>query len=166
MTDLFQNNGATFSPCRRYRYLLWRTWDTTKARLAFLMLNPSTADENVNDPTIERCQRRAIRLSYGGIVIANLFAWRATDPDALRGAVDPVGPKNDAAIFDAAEACHLIVCGWGAHPISIGRAESVIHMLNVGGFGNRLRRLGRATKDGQPRHPLYVAYSEKLEAHP
>jgi hypothetical protein len=86
MTDLFSPQapgGATFSPCARYRYRLWRDWDATKPALTFVMLNPSTADEVTNDATIERCQRRAIEGGFGRLNVVNIFAYRSTDPDVL-----------------------------------------------------------------------------------
>ncbi|MHB1702544.1 MAG: DUF1643 domain-containing protein, partial [Acidobacteriaceae bacterium] len=123
------HTGATFSPCGKYRYTLWRTWDASKSSCLFLMLNPSTADEVDNDPTVERCQRRALAMGYGGLVVCNIFAYRSTDPDALYSLDDPVGPGNDAAILEQASRAALVVCGWGKHGALHGRGEAVLAML-------------------------------------
>lgn len=90
--SLFEQSGAAFSPCRRYRYRLWRTWGDA-APAVFVMLNPSTADEIENDPTVERCERRARAMGFGGLRVANIFSLRSTDPTALYTSDDPVGPE-------------------------------------------------------------------------
>lgn len=146
--------GATFSPCGAYRYRLWRYWSGEPAVL-FLMLNPSTADETVNDPTVERCQRRAKAMGAGGLQVANIFALRSTDPGALYAADDPVGPDNDAAILAAARECAQVICAWGVHGEYRGRGNAVLAMLRTAGITPHC--LG-TTKDGHPRHPLYVSY--------
>jgi hypothetical protein len=155
------SSGAEFSPCRTWRYHLWREWDASKKRCAFIMLNPSTADETKNDPTVERCQRRAKAMGYGRLDVGNIFALRSTDPKALYDHYDPVGPANDAWLLRIAEAADLLVLGWGNHgklgetPVSSGRGARVIDMLR----GYRPHTL-RITSAGEPGHPLYVAYSE------
>lgn len=147
--------GATFSNCRTYRYALWRHWDESKPKAMFLMLNPSTADETRNDPTVERCQRRAEMMGYGGLLVCNIFALRSTDPKTLYVAEDPIGPQNDLAIIMGAKQSALIVCGWGAHGKYLGRGRAVHAMLTDRGYKpHYLRR----TKDGQPGHPLYIGY--------
>ena len=84
MTSLFPcSSGAVFSECKRYRYSLWRVWNPDLPVCMFLMLNPSTADETTNDPTVERCQRRAVQMGYGGLHVGNIFAWRSTDPTGI-----------------------------------------------------------------------------------
>lgn len=153
-------SGALFSDCKRYRYRLWRTWDTRRPRLAFCMLNPSTADETTNDPTVERCQRRAQQLGYGGLIVVNAFALRSTDPKGLRKVEDPVGgPENDDAIRWAAEQATLVVA-WGSHGGYLGRDRAVADLLLAMGCSPLC--LG-TTKAGQPRHPLYVSYAVRLE---
>jgi hypothetical protein len=122
------HSRAIFSECMKYRYCLERTWDSGAASLAFILLNPSTADEIVNDPTIERCERRARQACFGGIVVCNLFAWRATDPAALRKVEDPIGPDNDL-ILDRLlgpkkKTPDNIICGWGAHGAYRGRKSA------------------------------------------
>ena len=95
-------SGATFSPCRRWRYLLWRRWDASKPIANFLMLNPSTADELKLDPTCSRARDYAERWGYGALIVTNIFAFRNTNPDQMKVAADPVGPGNDTAIVKAA----------------------------------------------------------------
>ena len=149
------DTGATFSACSQYRYRLWRHWSAEPAVL-FLMLNPSTADETVNDPTVERCQRRAKEMGAGGLQVANIFALRSTDPAALYTAADPVGPDNDAAILSAANECAQVICAWGVHGEHQGRGDAVLAMLGSAGITPHC--LG-TTKAGHPRHPLYVGYA-------
>lgn len=145
---------ATFSPCKRYRYTLTRTWDPSRPRLVFLMLNPSTADELANDPTVERCHRRAQRMGFGGVGVVNLFAFRSTNPDALYSEADPVGPENDAAILSMCRDAGQVICAWGTHGNYQGRATSVLHTLAEAGI--RLHALA-INADATPKHPLYVS---------
>ena len=105
----YRETGARFSVDRRYRYALWRVWDRSRGVCNFLLLNPSIADEVTNDPTSERCERRARRWGFGGLIVTNLFALCATDPAGLRRVADPIGPENDAAILEAAR-----VRGWSS----------------------------------------------------
>jgi len=155
MTDLTGDaSAATFSPCRTYRYTLRRTWDPAKPCIVFLMLNPSTADEVQNDPTVERCHRRAIRMGAGGVVVVNLFALRSTDPSALYGHPDPVGPANDASIVDECSKAGMVIAAWGTHGKHLGRAEAVLALLAAAGV--KLHALA-VNADGSPKHPLYIA---------
>lgn len=149
---------AVYSDCGAYRYLLEREWDAGLRRLALVMLNPSTATETANDPTIERCERRARMLGYGTFRVVNLFAFRATRPADLRMAAAPVGPGNDAAIRQAAVWADAVLCAWGAHGGHQGRADAVAAMLRD--CGRPLLHLG-LTAGGAPRHPLYVAYARQ-----
>ncbi|MEO8632426.1 MAG: DUF1643 domain-containing protein, partial [Chloroflexota bacterium] len=109
------STGAVFSGDRRYRYRLWRRWELSRPLIAFCMLNPSTADERSDDPTIRRCIGFARDWGYGGVEIVNVFALRATDPRELRRLRDPVGPRNDSYVLDAAERAASVVIAWGAH---------------------------------------------------
>lgn len=147
---------ATYSPCERYRYALTRVWDPSGARALFVMLNPSTATEVQNDPTVERCERRARTLGFGSFTVTNIFAWRDTDPKKMRAAADPIGPGNDAAIRDAAAEADRIIAAWGAHGAHLGRGAEVQALLAR--TGRPLAHLG-LTKDGHPRHPLYIGYA-------
>ncbi len=150
-----EQTGATFSPCTHYRYTLWRTWDASKPSCLFLMLNPSTADEVDNDPTVERCQRRALAMGFGSLVVCNIFAYRSTDPGALYDLSDPIGPENDAAILAQASRAGLVVCGWGKHGALHGRGNAVLSMLRSAGVKPHALQING---DGSPKHPLYVGY--------
>jgi len=146
-------SGARFSVCRCWRTLLWRCWDARRPAANFLMLNPSTADETVLDPTCARARDYAERWGYGALLVTNLFAWRATEPRAMRGAADPVGAGNDAAILRAARAARLVVCAWGNHGAHLGRAAEVRRMLRAAGVALHVLRLNA---NGEPAHPLYL----------
>jgi hypothetical protein len=149
---------ATFSECMTYRYHLWRALDPGGVGTClFVMLNPSTADHVKNDPTVERCQRRAAAWGYARLEVCNIFALRSTDPAALYRHPDPVGPENDAYIRAAALGASLVVCAWGGHGSRLGRrSEAVLALLKGVGAAPCALRL---TKSGEPCHPLYLPYS-------
>ncbi len=151
---------AVYSDCERYRYALSRTWDETGKRALFVMLNPSTATEVQNDPTVERCERRARALGFGAFRVCNIFAWRDTDPRQMRAAPDPVGPENDAAIVDGCTWADQIICAWGTHGAHLDRGPQVEALLRATGLP--LYHLG-LTKAGHPKHPLYTAYAVQPE---
>lgn len=148
---------AVYSDCETYRYLLTRVWAPGPKAL-FVMLNPSTATEVQNDPTVERCERRARALGFGAFRVTNIFAFRATDPKVMRAAADPVGPGNDAAILESVGWADSIVCAWGNHGLHLDRGARVEALLRASGA--RLTHLG-LTGQGQPRHPLYVGYDQQ-----
>lgn len=152
------NCGASFSDDRKYRYALQRIWDEGKPFLLFCMLNPSIADENDNDPTIERCQRRAQQLGFGGLVVVNIFALCSTDPKALYKAKDPVGPDNNETIMRLAKNAGKVVCGWGRHGKLNSRGDEVLFNLYRSGFSPNALKIN---KDGSPAHPLYIGYDVK-----
>ena len=147
---------AIYSDCERYRYSLTRTWDATAGRVTFVMLNPSTATEVQNDPTVERCERRARALGFGAFCVTNIFAWRDTDPRAMRRAKDPIGSENDSAILKAAQWADAIVCAWGTHGEHLNRGPAVERLLRKTGLP--LSHLG-LSKAGHPKHPLYIGYA-------
>ena len=151
---------AVYSACERYRYRLERVWAPGAKTVLFVMLNPSTATEVQNDPTVERCERRARALGFGGFAVVNIFAYRATDPKVMRAAADPVGPGNDAAILALAGAADRVVCGWGTHGAHLGRGAAVEALLR--GQGAALFHLG-LTQAGAPKHPLYISYAAQPE---
>lgn len=151
---------AVYSDCERYRYSLTRVWEPAGEKAMFVMLNPSTATEVQNDPTVERCERRARALGFGSFRVTNIFAWRDTDPRAMRAAADPVGADNDAAILDGAAWADRIVAAWGTHGDHLDRGKAVETLLR--GAGQPLYHLG-LTRAGHPRHPLYVAYAQVPE---
>jgi hypothetical protein len=149
-------SGASFDG--PYRYLLWRRW-AEAASVLFIMLNPSTADAQRDDPTIRRCLGFARAWGFGAVEVVNLFAWRATDPRELRRAADPIGPANDRAIAEAAARNHAIVAAWGVHGVLLERDRQVAALL----AGSRVRCLAH-TGTGAPRHPLYVRASARAVA--
>jgi len=149
---------ALYSPCQTYRYTLTRIWNPGGPKALFVMLNPSTATEVQNDPTVERCERRARALGFGAFRVCNIFAYRATDPRVMRAQVDPVGPGNDAAISESALWADRIVCAWGTHGAHQGRGPTVEALLRA--TGQRLYHLG-LSKAGHPKHPLYIGYSQQ-----
>lgn len=140
--------SARLSRCRKYRYALWRHWDDQLPGVLFIGLNPSTADENRNDPTLLRCMRFAREWGYGGVSMGNLFAYRATDPGTLRRVQDPVGRQNDRWLRQLAREAELVVAAWGNHGVYLDRAAAVTAMLPA------LNCLGM-NRSGQPAHPLY-----------
>jgi hypothetical protein len=149
---------AVFSDDEQYRYKLIVGWGGNSQWVNFIMLNPSTADEVVNDPTVERCQRRAKEWGYSGFIVTNIFALRSTDPKKLYSTPDPIGPANDEAIVESAMSTDLVVCGWGGHGKFMGRGDYVRAMLAAMHIAPTALRV---TKSGQPGHPLYIPYSAK-----
>lgn len=152
---------AVYSPCETYRYLLTREWAPDQGRALFVMLNPSTATEVQNDPTVERCERRARALGFGSFRVCNIFAYRATDPKVMRAQADPVGPGNDQAIAESALWADAVVCAWGTHGAHLNRGAAVEAVLRA--TGKPLSHLG-LSKDGHPKHPLYIGYAHQPEA--
>ncbi len=150
--------GASFSHCKNYRYKLWRIWDDEKPLIAFCMLNPSTADASSNDPTVERCQRRAEQMGYGGLIVINVFALRSTDPKNLYTHEDPIGPKNSQAISQVAKEVKTVVCGWGKHGSFLKRDRRTLLIIKSAGAQTMALKIN---KDGSPAHPLYIGYDVK-----
>ena len=163
--EAMHGRGAVLSADGVYRYRLWRVWDPDRLPTAFVMLNPSTADASADDPTIRRCAGFARSWGAGGIVVANLFAFRATDPADLARAqaigVDVAGPDRDAHLRAAFSPVDSVVCAWGA--CSLVRPELVRHLFSLIPAGIEVTCLG-TTKHGQPKHPLYLAASTKRVA--
>ncbi len=120
------------------------------------MLNPSIADENQNDPTVERCQRRAMTMGFGGLQVVNIFGLVSTDPQGLYTCDDPVGPENNEAILEAVKDAGMVVCAWGTHGEHVNRARAVVELLKSAGVSPQC--LGQ-NADGSPKHPLYVSYA-------
>lgn len=154
-TGVHQARGsAILSEDGIYRYELSRTWSDTDPLVDWIMLNPSTADASLDDPTIRRCIGFSRSWGFGGLTVRNLFALRSTNPSALRRHGDPVGPRNDEHLRQgAANNDSLTVCAWGAHGRLHGRDEAVLALLAR--HGARPHHLG-LTKFGAPRHPLYL----------
>ena len=158
---------AVYSRCLDYRYSLSKEWDLGLPRTLFILLNPSTATEEFNDPTISRCVARSRALGSGAMMVCNLFAFRGRKPSDLIYHSEPIGLKNDLFIF---KACNwlkngtdgsIVICGWGNMGSYLNRADSVKKELR--------KRLGHlyclgVTNNKQPIHPLYVSYSKKIES--
>lgn len=160
---------ANISSCGRYRYLLSRIWRESDAspamvhyepprQLVFIMLNPSTADAYEDDPTIRRCIGFGQRDDYDMIHVANLFAGRATKPDDLFSMEDPEGPSNQRVWEKLKASSATIICAWGADRRAQAQAEKFIRFMS----GRDLHCLGM-TKDGHPRHPLYLKKDTPIE---
>jgi|CXWL01.1.fsa_nt_gi hypothetical protein len=146
--------AAFLSACRTWRYWLLRRWDAAMNPLVVIGLNPSTADETQDDPTIRRCVRFAELWGCGGLLMLNLFAFRATDPKALAIAADPIGPMNDEALARESDG-RVVLCAWGRSggPATAARAKAVAGRLLA--LDRKLYCLAR-NKDGSPKHPLYM----------
>lgn len=149
---------ALYSPCERYRYSLTRIWQADGRRALFVMLNPSTATEIQNDPTVERCERRARALGFGAFRVCNIFAWRATDPKEMRAQPDPTGPGNDAAIAEGCAWADAVICAWGTHGAHLGRGAQVEDLVRAQTATPLHLGLSKA---GDPKHPLYIAYAQQ-----
>lgn len=144
---------TVFSPDRIYRYSLWREWGLAHSPYAmFIGLNPSIADEIRDDPTVRRCMRFAKDWGYGAMVMANIFAFRATLPEVLMAQADPVGPGNDEWLEMCASKAGIKVACWGTRGSHLDRGLAVRRLIGS------LSCLG-LTKDGFPRHPLYLKAS-------
>ena len=151
---------AAYSACGKYRYWLTRRWASHGGLVNFVMLNPSKADEFRNDPTVERCERRARQLGFGAFSVTNIFAWRDTDPKAMRAASDPVGPANDDAIIERATWAQDVIAAWGTHGAHLDRGAQVADLLRS--VDRPLFHLG-LSKAGHPKHPLYLPYTQHPE---
>ena len=152
--------SAIISKCKKYRYELERAIDTfnIKSAVAFVMLNPSTADFTVDDPTIRRCIRFAEDWAHTHLVVVNLYALRSTNPKGLWTHIDPVGPENNAYLTKIAKEYETVVCAWGANA-KLDRVAQVAKIFTDAGC--RMLCLG-VTKSGAPRHPLYVKADTQL----
>lgn len=141
---------ADFSPCRTWRYSLHRIWDHDALPLVVIGLNPSTADETADDPTVRRCQGFARSWGMGGLVMLNIFAYRATDPKVMKLAWDPIGPENNSALIELTKD-RMVLCAWGNHGAYRDRGAEVVRLLR----DRHIVHLG-LTAGGFPRHPLYL----------
>lgn len=144
--------GAIISDCGQYRYSLWRIWDEDKPRVLFIMLNPSTADESKDDPTIRRCIGFAKSWGYGGFYVGNLFAYRSSSPKDLLSATHPKGLHNYAHLVDMESKCEKVVFAWGNGPI-LKKLKIELPTETVGKAPAYCIAL---SKDGTPKHPLYL----------
>lgn len=154
-TSKAATSEVLYSDCEAYRYCLSRRWADTGKIVNFVMLNPSVADAIKNDPTVERCERRARQMGYAAFSVTNIFAWRDTDPHAMRRAEHPVGPLNDATLVERAKAADAVIVAWGAHGAHRQRGQEVEKLFRQEGI--IMHHLG-LSKHGHPRHPLYISY--------
>ena len=138
-----------------YRYLLWREWDTQNQTISFVMLNPSRADAEVNDPTITRCINFAKSWGYGRLEVVNLFAYRTPHPSLLKQKAKPIGRHNDRFIIESVEKSDRVILAWGNH--GTWRKQD-LYTLELLKNHNHLYSMG-ITKRGCPRHPLYLRSS-------
>ena len=152
---LLVNKNATFSDCRKYRYTLSRTWDGKKKTILFIGLNPSTANEKIDDPTIRRCINYAQNWGYGSLLMVNLFAYRATMPTELKNVKNPIGNDNDLHIIELSKKADIAVAAWGNEGTLLNRDKEVKKILP------NLMCL-KINKSGQPAHPLYQKKDLKL----
>lgn len=164
MSDLFNTAHATFSACGKYRYALRRRWNSGASKICtFIMLNPSTADETNDDPTVRRCIGFAQKWNYDALLVLNLFAFISSNPQEMLAASDPIGPENDRHLLDAAGDAtafgNRIVCAWGSFKGITQRVASVRKLLADGNFSAL-----KLSKHGNPWHPLYVPANQQLIA--
>lgn len=153
---------AVISDCGTFRYRLEREWPGERERRClFIMLNPSTADAEKDDPTIRRCIGFAKREGCTSLAVVNLFAYRSTDPVWVWGAPDPIGPDNDCYTHSELLRADLVIAAWGAHGTPGAALERARHIRQYVG-AKPVFCLGK-TNVGAPRHPLYIRKDQPLE---
>lgn len=149
MSENIIDTGAVFSDCRNYRYCLWRSWDNTKKKIMFIGLNPSTADEIKNDPTVTRCINYSKMWGYGEMFMMNIFSYRTTYPSVLMNQNDPIGKDTDLWIKKIYKKTDICIGAWGNHGQFLDRSKDIfsilpkIYCLKING-------------SGEPAHPLYL----------
>lgn len=151
-------SSARFNSTRTHRYSLWRIWNENIKPLVVIGLNPSTADEYENDPTVSKCIVWAREWGFGGLIMLNIFAYRATDPKEMKRHPEPVGEDNNKHILKHCERAGLILCAWGNDGAFRDRAKEVLALLE----SFDLYCMG-TNQDGSPKHPLYLKYKTKRE---
>ncbi|MEK9612796.1 MAG: DUF1643 domain-containing protein [Flavobacteriaceae bacterium] len=149
--------GAIFSDCKRYRYQLWRIWDQTQPKVLFIMLNPSKANAEIDDPTIRRCMGFAKSWGYGGLYVGNLFAYRSTDPKGLLLAEDIRGTEGLNHWIQMSNLSENVVCAWGNSSL-IQKLKPRLELLKT--LDKPLFCI-QTSKDGTPKHPLYLKMKQK-----
>ena len=156
------HSTAVFSGCRKYRYTLERKFcEATPGMVNFIMLNPSTATEEFNDPTVSRCESITLLRGYGNMVVTNIFAYRATDPLAMKAMEgNAIGTENDKHILEVSRRANLVVCAWGNHGGFLNRGKAVLNMLQNAGIKPHCIKISGT---GQPVHPLYQKINSELK---
>ena len=151
---------AVFSPDRLYRYTLYRTWDSGIGFLQVIGLNPSTADETQDDPTVRRCIGYAKDWGFKGLCMTNIFAWRDTLPENMKKASDPIGLHNDYWLLEMGKDAGCVLAAWGTHGSYLNRGYKVRSLFRDAGI--QLFHIG-LNKDRSPKHPLYLKKDAKRE---
>ena len=147
---------AILSEDRKYRYILQRTWDASKPAVMFIGLNPSTADETEDDPTIRRCVNFSKNWGYGTMYMVNLFAFRSTKPQKLYNVADPIGKANDSYIEEYSKKVEKIIACWGSHGSYMNRSKVIRELIPS-------LECFKINKNGEPRHPLYLSRNQKTK---
>jgi len=147
--------SAVFSSCRKYRYSLTRAWNLTGNYVLFIGLNPSIADELIDDPTLKRCINFAKDWGYGGLIMVNLFAYVSTHPSELKNTKLPIGKENDEHILKNHQKSQLTVIAWGNDGYLYDRDKEVLAIIDSPMCLN-------INKSGQPAHPLYQKKDQEL----
>ncbi len=147
--------SAVFSPCRKYRYSLTRSWNSAEGYVLFIGLNPSIADEIIDDPTLIRCINFAKDWGYGGLIMVNLFAYMSTHPKDLKKAKLPIGKNNNKHILKNHQKSQLTIAAWGNDGHFLKRDKEVLEIINNPMCLN-------INKSGQPAHPLYQKKDQEL----
>ena len=153
-------NQCKFSKCRQFRYTLTRVFENGKGTCSFIGLNPSTADEYQNDPTVSRCMNRAQQMGFKTFIMLNAYGYRATDPKDMKAHPSPVGEENDYWILESCKKSDKIICCWGNHASHLNRSDEIRELLK----DFNLFRLGDPTASGEPRHPLYLPKQIEVQA--
>lgn len=145
--------GAVIDSTGQYRYSLWRIWDVERPKVTFIMLNGSTADADNDDPTLRRCIGFAKAWGFGSLEVVNLFGYRTTFPTELKKAADPCGPENDKYILKAIKDAEMVIVAWGTNGTFKKQDKHVLGLLK----GNYVEPYYiDKSKDGIPKHPLYL----------
>jgi len=152
----YLDTGAQFSPCEKYRFSLWRVWDESLPHVAFVGLNPSTADAKQDDPTIRRCYGFACSHGFGAFTMLNLWAFRATDPKNLPTSITNEEEINADTIARVSSGVSRVVAVWGSHPKAAIRRSAILPLVA------EWWHLG-LTKGGEPRHPLYLPNTSQMQ---
>lgn len=159
MANLLEERSAYFSADRKYRYWLKIVWNPDLPLLIVIGLNPSTADELKDDPTVRKCKEFARRLHCGGLLMLNIFSFRATKPEVMMLEEDPIGPENNRILLEhvCSRTAFITIAAWGVNGVHRKRCYEVESMLK-----GRLRCLRITPKTGHPEHPLYIPYATEL----
>ncbi|MEM8504825.1 MAG: DUF1643 domain-containing protein [Cyanobacteria bacterium P01_D01_bin.1] len=163
MSSVLVERTAVFDQTGQYRYRLGRRWQAEGKSVAFVMLNPSRADANRDDPTLRACMQFACCWEYAALSVVNLFGYRTPYPQALKQVADPIGHDNDRYLLQAVEAADRVVLAWGNWGGLVGRDRAILTLLAP--YQSKLTYL-QLNRSGQPRHPLYIKRSVLPQSYP